>query len=392
MAGTSPRESSPPGPPGPSRPPVRLAGLCDPVPPAFLPGPLRTRVAGIPVSDRLEPLLSGLTGPVVTVVATPIHTHVDLALTAVGQGSAVFLEKPPAPSLSGFRRLEDAVARRGAAVQAGFQDLASQAADVLGSLVEAGAVGRLRGVGVAGVWCRDSAYYGRSDWAGRRRLDGRDVVDGVLTNPFAHAVAGGLRAAGARRVEDVVGIEVELYRANPIEADDTSCVRIRTAGGTTLVVAATLAAARPEEPVVTVHGDRGRIEWRYKRGELRVYRTLSDGETSRHPATHVFEPPRLLANLVDHVVTPSIPLLVPLADTGAFTAVLEAVRRAPDPVPIPPGQVTEHLVPGNGPGDTGTVRRVVTGVAEAVHRAAGELGLFSEIGVPWARRGARSAS
>jgi predicted dehydrogenase len=361
-------------------PSPHLVGLCDPLPPSALPEPLRTRVAAVPASDRLQPLLKEVAGPVVTIVATPIHTHVDLALTAVEHGSAVLLEKPPAPSLTSFRRLGEEARRARTPVQVGFQDVASPAAGMLTSLVAAGAIGELTGIGVSGVWSRDSAYYARSAWAGRRRMDGRDVVDGVLTNPFAHAVAAGLRAAGGRRVEDVTGIEVELYRANPIEADDTSCVRVRTVSGTTVVIAATLAASSPEEPVVTAHGSRGRIEWRYKLGEIRCL--PASGPASSAPAVSTFEQPRLLANLLAHVADPRVPLLVPLEDTGAFTAVLDAVRQAPAPEPIPPSTVVD-LSDGEGP--RRIHRRVVPGVEDAVHRAADGLALFSETGVAWAR-------
>ncbi|MET3720702.1 isopentenyl diphosphate isomerase/L-lactate dehydrogenase-like FMN-dependent dehydrogenase [Arthrobacter sp. UYEF21] len=62
-------------------------------------------------------------------------------------------------------------------------------------------------------------------------MDGIDVVDGVATNPLAHAAATALRIAGARTTADIASVETDLYRANEIESDDTSVLRIRTTAG-----------------------------------------------------------------------------------------------------------------------------------------------------------------
>src|SRR5699024_11686417 len=92
-----------------------------------------------------------------------------------------------------------------------------------------------------GAWARTSHYYARAPWAGRRRLRGRDVVDGALSNPFAHAVATALALTGTHEQEPDA-VELELYRAGPIEADDTSCVRVHAANGTPITIAVSLCA------------------------------------------------------------------------------------------------------------------------------------------------------
>ncbi|MCQ0014289.1 Gfo/Idh/MocA family protein [Actinomadura madurae] len=194
---------------------AELTGVCDLRPPAGL---------GVPVSADL-PALIRETGAEVAVIATPIHTHAPLAVAALRAGAHVLLEKPPAPSAAEFEEISAAVAETGLACQVGFQSLGSEAVraarDVLGEPV--------RGIGVAGAWTRPFGYYTRSAWAGRRRLDGVDVMDGALTNPFAHAVASALAVAGADTMDSVAGIELELHRANAIESDDTSSARIRLA-------------------------------------------------------------------------------------------------------------------------------------------------------------------
>lgn len=343
---------------------VRLVGVCE-----------RAQVADgamdglgpVPVSEDLGGLIER-TGARAAVLATPIHTHLPLARTALERGAHVLLEKPPAPSAAEFDALRAAAEAAEPACQIGFQSLGSAAVGAVRSLVADGAVGEVRGIGAAGTWVRTSAYYARADWAGRRRVDGRDVVDGALTNPFAHAVATALAVAGADRhtPEDV---ETELFRAHPIESDDTSCLRLRTPQGVPVAVAVTLCAERARDPFVVVHGSRGRIVLEYTRDRVVLER---DGgrEVRVHPRTD------LLENLLDHAEG-GARLLVPPEAVSGFMGVLEAVRTAPDPVPVPEGDQDREAT------DEG-LRRVVRDVDRAVLACAERVALFSEIGVPWA--------
>lgn len=346
--------------------PVRLAGVCDTRPPA---DDQRDLIGDVPVTARLDDLLATVR-PDVTIVCTPIHTHADLALAAATAGSHVLLEKPPTTALAGFEKLIGGIAATGRACQVGFQSLGSHAIAYVRSLIAANAVGQVTGIGAAGAWQRDSSYYARAPWAGRRTLGDVEVVDGALTNPFAHATATALALDGGSGEDAVRDVHVELFRANPIQADDTSCVRLVTAGGTTITVAVTLCAEEAAEPYVIVHGTRGRIVLEYRTGRVRLE---ADGlvETTEHGATD------LLENLVAHVRASEVPLLVPLAATRSFMHVVEAVRLASDPVEIaPPYQTTDT----SGP----YPRRVVPGIDAAVARAAERLELFSELDLPWA--------
>ncbi|MEU2064454.1 Gfo/Idh/MocA family oxidoreductase [Streptomyces sp. NPDC013455] len=343
---------------------VRLAGICEPTPltEAEIPDGL-----GRPEQSADLGALLDATGARVAVLCTPIPTHTDLALTAAARGVHLLLEKPPAPSYASFRRMADGVAAAGVACQIGFQSLGSHAVPAIRRLIAEGAIGEVVGVGAAGAWARDEAYYRRAPWAGRRRLNGADVVDGVLTNPLAHAVATGLALLGTTRAEDVTGIETELLRANAIESDDTSCVRVRTPHGP-VTVAATLCAEHPGEPYVLVHGDSGRITFWYKQDRVLLQRTGHGPEETEYGRTD------LLENLLDHL-DGGTRLLVPPDATGAFMRVVEAVRTAPGPRPLP-----EHAwrrLPAEH-------RRVVPGVEDLVAAAAETLALYSELGASWA--------
>ncbi|WP_055554158.1 Gfo/Idh/MocA family protein [Streptomyces sp. NBRC 110028] len=352
---------------------VRLAGVCE----------LRRLDAeelgdgfGEPGPEQSGDLgaLVARTGARIAVICTPIHTHADLALTAAAHGAQLLLEKPPAPSYAEFTRLRDGLADLGTACQIGFQSLGSHALPAIRKLIADGAIGTVRGIGAAGAWSRDEAYYTRAPWAGHRTLGGHDVIDGVLTNPLAHAVATALRIDGADRAEDITALELELYRANDIEADDTSCLRVRTRWGTTLTAAVTLCAEEPGEPYVVVHGDQGRITFWYKQDRVRVERAGAPPETTHYARTD------LLENLAAHV-RDGTELLVPPDRTGAFMRVVEAVRTAPAPVPLPAD--AWRTEPGAG-ASAGAKRRVVTGIDQLVAAGAERLALYSELRAPWA--------
>lgn len=357
---------------------VRLVGVCDltPLTAAELDG------LGAPAqSDDFAALLA-TTGARVAVVCTPIPSHADLALTAARQGVHLLVEKPPTPSYAEFRRMADGLAAAGVACNIGFQSLGSHAVAAVRELVAGGAVGEPLGVGAAGAWVRDEAYYRRAPWAGHRRLDGTDVLDGVLTNPLAHAVATALALDGSTAAEDVAGVTTELFRANAIESDDTSCVRVTTGHGSRITVAATLCAETAAEPYVLVHGSRGRIAFWYKQDRVLVQRADHAPEETTYGRTD------LLENLLDHL-TQSTPLLVPPAATGAFMRVLEAIRRAPDPVALPTdawhtapvSDATDRRAPDQRPAP---VRRVVPGIDGLVAASADTLSLYSELGATWA--------
>ncbi|MFH9980678.1 Gfo/Idh/MocA family protein [Streptomyces sp. NPDC017179] len=343
---------------------VRLVGICEltPLTEDEIPDGL-----GTPAQSADFGALLDATGARIAVICTPIPTHTDLALTAARRGVHLLLEKPPAPSYAEFRRMADGVAEAGVACQIGFQALGSHAMPAIRELVADGMIGTVDGVGAAGAWARDEAYYRRAPWAGRRRLNGVDVVDGVLTNPLAHAVSTSLALLGATRAEDVTGIETELWRANAIEADDTSCVRVTTPHGRA-AVAATLCAERPGDPYVMVHGSSGRITFWYKQDRVLLQRAGHGPEEFEYGRTD------LLENLVDHLTT-GARLLAPPASTGALMRVVEAIRTAPDPAALPDRSWRRPA---------GEDRRVVPGVDGLVAAVADTLRLYSELDVDWA--------
>ncbi|MFF1461079.1 Gfo/Idh/MocA family protein [Streptomyces sp. NPDC058330] len=350
---------------------VRLAGVCELQP--LTDGELAAFAGVMPEQSADFGALLDSTGARAAIICTPIPTHTDLALTAAARGVHLLLEKPPAATWADYARMADGVREAGIACQVGFQSFGSHAVPAVKDLVRSGAIGALRGIGAAGAWVRDDAYFRRAPWAGRRRLGGTDVVDGVLTNPLAHAVATALELADRGRAEDVASVETQLFRAHDIEADDTSCVRVTATDGLPVTAAVTLCAEEAGEPYVIVHGERGRVTFWYKQDRVLVQRAGHGPEEAVHGRTD------LLENLVDHLARGTA-LLVPPERTGAFMRVVEAVRTAPEPTALPrDAWYTRPADSGGG------VRRVVRGIDATVAAGADTLTLFSELGASWAR-------
>jgi predicted dehydrogenase len=343
---------------------VDLVAVADPQPPA--PWSVPPSAA---VYSGLDDLLAEAEGLDVVIVATPIQTHAPLALAALATDAGLYLEKPPVASLADFNRLLHAASASDRAVQIGFQSLGSHALQAIEDLLAAGTIGTLKGISATGRWVRDRAYYKRSRWAGKRSINGVDVVDGVATNPLAHAVATALRIAGARTIADVASVETELYRANDIESDDTSVIRIRTASGLPITCALTICATESVEPCITLQGSAGTAVFHYTEDRLSV-------ETAAGRTEETYGRDDLMENLLAHQGT-GTPLLSSLPDSGAFMLVLEAVRTAPAPAAITPAHVRWE-------GAGGSARAVVIDIEEALERAGREHATFSELGLPWA--------
>ncbi len=330
---------------------VELIGLADPKG-----GPSDGYGAGTPTWPTLDAALDAGIRPDVVIVATPTNPHFALAARALASGSHVYLEKPPVATMAQFTELIALQERAGLSIQVGFQSFGSHA------LAELAGLGPATSVATWASWRRDHSYWTRSPWAGRRSMNGEAVVDGVLTNALSHAIATALHIAGARRREDVASVELELYRANDIEADDTSSVRITLPDGRIVSAALTLAADEHPEPLIEVRTPAADVLFTYTQDVL-VY---PDGHESHPGRIELFE------QFLDHLDT-GAPQLSALVDTGAYMAVLEAVRTADDPIAIPESALTrtEHGV-------------WVDGISAWVERTARAGALFSELRAPFA--------
>ncbi|MET8040944.1 Gfo/Idh/MocA family oxidoreductase [Micromonospora sp. NPDC005215] len=312
------------------------------------------------------------TRPEVVVICTPPHTHLAIARDALATGADLLLEKPPVLSLAEHEELTWALAAAGRVAQVGFQALGSAALTALTDALAAGRLGTVTGICTVAAWQRPDAYYARSPWAGRRSLNGRPVLDGALVNPLAHAVMQCLAVAEALggATPWPVTIEVERYRVRPIEVEDTAVLRILLRAGPPVLVAVTLVAEEFVAGEVVVTGTAGQAVLEYPTDRLRL---PGDVVTRRIPGRQ-----GLLENLLAHRVDPAgVPLIAPLARTAPFTALLDALRAAPEPRLLDGDLVTAVGVGGER-------IRHLRGVVDVLRRAAERGALPSELAVPWA--------
>ncbi|BDZ41363.1 oxidoreductase [Paraoerskovia sediminicola] len=308
--------------------------------------------------------------PDVVVLSTPIPTHLALASAAMRAGVDVLLEKPTTASLAEHAELVAVAQETGRLCQVGFQTFASHAVAAVEQAVREGQIGEVTGVGAVGTWVRTTGYWQRAPWAGKRRTGGRDVVDGVVTNPLAHAVATALRIAGATTTADVSDVDVDLFHANPIEADDTSSVRVTTRSGLRCGFGLTLCAPERTPATIVVHGTEGRIELAYETDRVRVVTGSVDLDKQ-------YGRDELLEDLLAARREPGRRLACDVRDTGAFMRVMEAVRTAPEPRQIAAEHITWH-------GEGADRHPVVTDVARWCERVAVQHRTFTELGAPWA--------
>ena len=163
--------------------------------------------------------------------------------------------------------------------------------------------------------CSESDAYGIGEMP-RVGAVGRVVSKGGLLEPFAvggppkparpagrrrrgHQSAGPRRGHRARRrrlspADDVVSVETDLYRANNIDSDDTSVVRITHGEGRVVTCAFTLCAPDQQEPVVQVEGSHGRADFYYTTD--RIEAPPPTGRPARRPTARK----DLLENLLAH--------------------------------------------------------------------------------------------
>lgn len=350
---------------------ARLVGLVDPVPGPIERDGVRLGLDELPpIHPSIDSLIAEAEVDVVA-IATPLHTHAELAITALKAGADVLLEKPPVTDLTDFARVGEAQRATGGLIQVGFQSLGSHALGALTAAIDNGHLGRIVSIGAVGSWTRDRGYWTRARWAGRRSLDGVAVVDGAVANPFAHAVMTALRIAGWSTPGSVREVQCDLRRVNPIEADDTSSVRIlssefekaRFAGAITC--AFTLAGPDEDDPFILVRGTAGSARLEYTTDRL----SFDGGGSAAYGRDD------LLGNLLD-ARAGRAELISPFEFTGAFVRVIDGVAAAPV------REIDQRFVTWQGSGLA--ARPVLRDAPCTMLRAAGEGRLFRELDdLPW---------
>ena len=310
------------------------------------------------------------------VISTPIHLHRSMFCKTVEAGYNVLLEKPPAVTLQDLDAMRETLAGAKVLGAVGFQHTAEKSFVAFQKRLEEGVIGEVCSVRAQGIWRRYRSYFARTPWAGRLRLGGQYVLDGTVNNPFAHLIQNALLLARTGgRSSQIAEVRAELYHANPIESEDTSCVKIRTKGGVDILFAATIAAQTEEAPFIRVVGSKGEGFWDYE-GNFRFARGENDVpfETAKIDCD---APLDLYDSVFDFLTGESDRVCCTLEDTRDFVLAGNLAF------------VSSGLTHGIGDAyvrvahDESGEYLHIPGVNDLLHRAVRENRLYSECGAPW---------
>ena len=300
---------------------VRLAAVCEPDPDAHPALAAELKAAGVPLLTRWEDLLAFPAEAVWLPLPIPLHRpYTEEALAA---GLAVLCEKPAAGCVQDLDAMQDAQNRTGLPVAIGFQDIYEPTTPALKRALLGGEIGAVRSVTLTACWPRDSRYYARSAWAGRRHQGGAWVMDSPASNALAHFLNLALFLLGDSQDASAVPtrVEAELYRANSIETYDTCGLRLTTEAGTSLLVLLTHACRETRPPRIVMEGTGGSLHYEAgAQAEIRTPRGTQTFSLREESRTHML---RRFVHLVR-----GIPDAQPVATLAMARAHLVAVNGA----------------------------------------------------------------
>lgn len=330
--------------------------------------------AGVRTYEDYDAFLDGERGLDAVILATPIPLHVEMGLKAMAAGYHVMLEKPPALTIQDLDRMITAQQGLGHHFAVGFQHTSEQSFQVFCDRLRQGRIGALKEIVAKGLWKRPYRYFSRTPWAGRLVHEGNYVLDGTLFNPFSHLLLNGLILAGLQSEREIlpVTVQAELYRANAIAGEDTSCLRAVMSNEVKVFFCASICAETDGIPAIRAIGDRGWGSWGY---DGRICFGEPDGSPTE--ILHVESDRRLdhLVNFADVLQGRAPQLSCTLGATRKFVLTANlAFESAKRTVPI---------------GEPWIIREEeslsVRDIAAVLERAADSRRLFSELDVPWAR-------
>jgi predicted dehydrogenase len=356
-----------------------IAGLVDPSP-ERCPHLAELLGRGIPVFASLDAFYGSVRTADLAVVSSPIQYHAAQTILALERGSFVLCEKPVAATIQEAAAMAEAERRTGRWATIGYQWSFSTAVRDLKADLLAGVYGRPIRLRCLYTWPRDKAYYGRNGWAGRARdAGGAWVLDGPANNAMAHDLHNILYLLG----KDVGSsakpalIQAELYRANPIENNDTAAGRLRLDDGTPVLFWFSHAARLDRGPWLRIELEKGLVTAEYRGGSLRGKTAAGEIRDYGNPDA---TPMKKLWDAIDAAASGTIPVCRVEAASAQTLAVDGMQDSAGEAAEFPAALKRES---SNGP----STWTWVEGLDEALEKGFASSRLPSEMGLPWAKPG-----
>lgn len=311
------------------------------------------------------------------VVSTPIHLHRDMAADLMENGLNVLVEKPPAVTIQAVDSMIAVSESTGKLCAVDFMMTADRSFNRLLEKVSSGQLGEIKSIKGMGLWKRLDDYYSRTPWAGRLVYDNKYVLDGTVNNPLAHLLNNMLFLAASAENFQLAEVTAELYHAHRIEAEDTSCIRIKSASGLELLYYATLCGADEVCPFIRVEGTEGFARWNYN-NEL-VFNVKGQTKCETYGEDGLYE--RITAiyrNLCRTIRGEESRLVCGISDTRDFVLASNGAFESSGRIH---GIQAPYISRYEEEGSFATEIKDIKGILENSFESAG---LYSEAGVPWA--------
>ncbi len=333
---------------------------------------------GIKIYNAYDEMLAAEQGNT-EIVALPVGIldHAEMAIAAMEAGYDVVLEKPTAATVQDVDAIIETERRTGHFCVIGYQNQSKYTVRELKRRVCDGKLGEILDIRVAQIGSRDDAYYARNRWAGRFKIGDKYVLDGPTNNPVAHYLFNALYWASPEwgRADQPARVRGEIYKAHPIEGEDTAGLEIETEGGTRIVFLTTVAGWKGYGPVTHIYGTKGEAFWSYYSGCLFWYHNRSHeyiGDDGERPHDEVFRNAvRYLRGLDEELNCPvEMTRVQTLALNGGYES-CGTIHRVPD-----------EYITREPRGDS--MFTAINGIDDVIHRCRREGKLYSDAGVPWA--------
>jgi predicted dehydrogenase len=192
------------------------------------------------------------------IIAAPIPYHEEMLAVCFEYAVAVYVEKPPVPTLPQLERLiEQDIGQR---VSVGFQMIGMPTMVALRQWIDEGRLGTIHQITAGASWPRETNYYERAAWAGKLEFKGMPVVDGPASNALSHVLQNIMFLAaspGDARFAEPEWLEAGFYRARPIESYDLASIHGGFANGIEFTTVLSHCTAEAVPAAVIVLGSKG---------------------------------------------------------------------------------------------------------------------------------------
>lgn len=219
--------------------------------------------AQIPIYTDLDEFYDQATADLVIITA-PIHWHAPLTCLALEHGSHVLCEKPVTATIQEAYAMAEVAEAKQRVAAIGYQWSFSDAVQALKQDILSGELGRPVRLKTHVFWPRSLGYFGRSNWAGKRRADdGTWVLDSIVNNATAHYLHNMFYLLGDRRETSAwpVDVQAELYRANNIDNYDAAAIRCHTGNGVEILFYTAHCVATHRDPTVHYEFEQAVVEF-----------------------------------------------------------------------------------------------------------------------------------